>query len=83
MTKMGATEARAKWADVLDQVIFRHERVIVERRNQAVAIVPVADLELLQRLEDTIDARDAQAALDEMAGAPGATWEEFRKELGL
>ena len=83
MTRMGATEARAKWADILDQVIYHHERVIVERRNRAVAIVPVEDLALLRKLEDAIDARDAQDALDEMAGAPAATWEEFRKGLGL
>ncbi|MDW7710806.1 MAG: type II toxin-antitoxin system Phd/YefM family antitoxin [Deferrisomatales bacterium] len=83
MTRIGATEARAKWADLLDQVIFRHERVIVERRNKAVAIVPVEDLELLRRLEDRTDAREAQAALDEMGEEPGTTWEELRKELGL
>ncbi|MDF1554545.1 MAG: type II toxin-antitoxin system Phd/YefM family antitoxin [Deferrisomatales bacterium] len=83
MTRIGATEARAKWADLLDHVMFSRERIIIERRNKAVAIVPLEDLELLQKLEDRIDARAAQAALDEMGEAPGTTWEEFRKELGL
>ena len=44
---------------------------------------PPEDLELLQKREDQIDARAAQAALDELGKVPGTTWEEFRKELGL
>lgn len=83
MNRIGATEARAKWADLLDHVIFSGERVIIDRRNKAVAMVPMEDLEILRKLEDRIDAREAQVALDEMGEEPGTTWEEFRKELGL
>jgi hypothetical protein len=44
------------------------ERIVVEAADgRKVALVPVADLELLERLEDEADVRAANAAREEMA----------------
>lgn len=55
-------------------------RVRCRRGRVVVAVVPVEDLELLQRLDDEADNAVAEEALAE----PGTTpYEQVRRELGL
>jgi prevent-host-death family protein len=82
MAKVPASEARKRLGDILNAVEFKGERVILDRRGKAVAaVVPVEDLELLERLEDRLDLEAARAALQE----PGSriTLDELKAELGL
>jgi len=45
MKTVGVAEAKAKFSELLGQVLHRGERIIVRRRGKAVAaIVPIADL---------------------------------------
>ena len=61
---------------------FGGERVVIHRRGKDLAaLVPVADLELLRRLEDEIDLQKAKAALAE--DPKGTPWAKVRKQLGL
>src|SRR5882672_9250954 len=49
--RIPATEAREKLADILNDVAFRGERVLLERHGKSIAaVVSVEDLELLERL---------------------------------
>lgn len=80
MTTIPISEARIHLADLANRVSLRGERVVVERRGKNLfALVPVEDLELLERLEDKLDLDAIRAAKDE----PTKPWAEVKKALGL
>jgi prevent-host-death family protein len=83
MVRVTATEAREHFADTLNRVSYRGERIVVYRRGgkDVAAVVPMDDLELLQKLEDRLDREAIQKALAE----PGKrlSYRVFRKTLGL
>ena len=82
MTTIPISEARDKLADLGNRAALRGERVIVERRGKNLfAIVPVEDVELLERLEDEEDIRLARKAMKEKG--PSIPWEKVKKDLGL
>ena len=80
MTTVSMSEARDHLAELGNRVSLRGERVIVERRGKNLfALVPVEDLELLERLEDKLDLDAIRAAKDQ----PTRPWAEVKKTLGL
>ena len=83
MVRLTATEAREHFADTLNRVSYRGERIVVFRRGgkDVAAVVPMDDLELLQKLEDRLD-RDA---IQKTLAKPGkrVSYRAFRKTLGL
>ncbi len=82
MTRLPASKAREQFADVINRVTYRGERVVLERRGKVVAaLVPVEDLELLEALENKLDVEAARAALAE--NGPNIPWRKLKAELGL
>ena len=80
MTILPISDARTHLPDIANRVSIAGERVVVERRGKSVfAIVPIEDLELLQRLENEIDLDLIRERLKE----PGEPWEKVKAELGL
>lgn len=78
---MNASVARENFADIVNRVEYRGERVVLRRHNRDVAaIIPIEDLELLQRMEDRMDIKDALKALKEPRGK---TSKQLKTELGL
>ena len=66
MDSCALREFRRKLSGITGRVQHRGERVIVSRNGKpAFAVVPVDDLEALQRLEDEIDPADARKAHSE------------------
>ncbi len=66
MTRLKASDARHEFADVLNRVAYRGERIVLHRRGKDVAaIVSLEDLQILEELEDARDLKDARAALKE------------------
>ena len=64
MTKLTATGLKNRIGETLNDVEFRRERVILERRGRpAAAIVPISDLRLLEALEDRLDIEEAERVL--------------------
>jgi prevent-host-death family protein len=64
MGGLSVTEARADFADTLRRVADRGERVRLSRSGKEVAaMVPIADLELLEALEDHADLEAVREAL--------------------
>ena len=78
--KIASSTARNEFADIVNRAAYAGERVIVHRRKKPVAaVVPLSDLELLERLEDRIDLEDARRRLNE----PTVSWTKIKKEMGL
>lgn len=82
MTHLPATKAREQFAEIVNRVSYRGERVILERRGKRVAaLIPVEDLDLLEALEDRYDVEAARAALAEKGA--NVPWKKLKAELGL
>ncbi|MBI3749242.1 MAG: type II toxin-antitoxin system Phd/YefM family antitoxin [Chloroflexi bacterium] len=81
---ISVSEARETFADVVNRVAYRNERVLVTRRGKPVAaIIPVEQVEFLERAEDEFDIRMANEALAELERTPAIPWEQVKRELGL
>jgi len=80
MESLSISQARDNLAELGNRVSLRGERVIVERRGKGLfALVPVDDVELLERLEDEIDLD----AVRQRMGEPSESFEKVKKDLGL
>lgn len=81
MAHLPTSKAREGFADTINRVAFGKERVILRRRGKEVAaVVPIADLRLL---EDRSDLADARAALAETKKKGAKPLDIILKELGL
>ncbi len=74
---VSASEAREKWADLVNRVQYGGERVVIEKRGQPVAVmVSVEEAAFLDEMEDR--------ALAKMAEEAKAAWEaDGRKTYSL
>ena len=55
---VSVSEARETFADLINRVAYRNERVLVTRRGRPIAaIVPIEQVEALERMEDEFDIR--------------------------
>ncbi len=81
MSRANLGAVRANFTEALNRVAYGGERIVVGRRGKDLAaLVPLADLELLNELEDCMDLEAAREALKE----PGTVaWADVRKKLGL
>jgi prevent-host-death family protein len=65
MTTLKSSDARTEWAEMLNRVGYGGERITIERRGRPVAVlVSPEDAELLEAIEDRIDAREARKVLE-------------------
>jgi antitoxin Phd len=87
MEYLSTTEARRQFAELVNRVRYGRERVVIGRRGRELAaVVSVADLRLLERYADELEARlDAEDALavERDAGDPTLPWEQVKRDLGL
>jgi prevent-host-death family protein len=80
--KLTTSTARARFADIISRAEYAGERIVVHRRKKPVAaVVPIEDLQLLERMEDQLDLEDALKAMKEPG--PRIPWEQIKKELKL
>lgn len=81
-TTMPATDARKRFAELINQVAYGHDTVILTRRGKKIAaLVSMEELELLQQIEDVMDIEEAKKALAEPGDNIQAA--EFWQKLGL
>jgi prevent-host-death family protein len=79
-TKVSAMELRNRIGDVLNRVVYKGERFVIERRGRPVAaIVSIEELERLERLEREKE-QDAKDLLMNDAEALHALYAEFADE---
>jgi len=85
MVTTSSTNARTKFADLLNRVIYNHETVIIKRHGKpCAAVIPIHAAETLKRLE-ILKAQDRvwQALEDEQDGKEPISVEELKRQLGL
>jgi prevent-host-death family protein len=81
---VSVSEARETFAELVNRAAYGDERVLIARRGRPVAaIVPIADVEFLERLEDELDLEAAREALADPENAIPIPWEQVKDELGL
>ena len=74
---MTVSEARRSLGRIVARVSLDGERIVLSKDGKYVAaIVPVADLEMLRRLEDAADRRDASAARAAVARKGAVPWSQ-------
>jgi prevent-host-death family protein len=77
-------EARSRLSEVIDQARHGANRIVLTRHGKSVAaVVPIADLELLQEIERLLDVERAKIALAEAEERGVITLDRLKKELGL
>jgi len=60
---VSVSEARETFAELVNRAAYGHERVLVARRGRPVAaIVPIEDVEFIERIEDELDLRPGHLA---------------------
>ncbi|MFZ0707450.1 MAG: type II toxin-antitoxin system Phd/YefM family antitoxin [Candidatus Korobacteraceae bacterium] len=80
MSKISTSTARQKFSEILSKAEFAGERTILHRRKKPIAaVVPIEDLELIERYEDELDARLLKKARKEKT----IPWEQLKQDLGL
>ena len=77
-----AAEARENLAEIINRVAYGDERIVLTRHGKAVvAMVPIEDLEALDRFQDFLDAQAAAEAWEEYQRDGGIPIEVVRQEL--
>jgi prevent-host-death family protein len=78
------SEARETFADLVNRVVYRKERIVVTRHGKRIAaIIPMEQVEFLERAEDEFDLRMADEALAELEHTPAIPWDHVKRELDL
>jgi prevent-host-death family protein len=66
MPTISLGKARENFAEIVNEAAYGGIRTVLHKHTKPVAaVIPIADLELLQELERLIDVNDAKAALIE------------------
>ena len=82
INKITTAEARKNFADIVNNVAYGKDPIVLTRRGKALAaLVSIEDLKLLQQLEDQQDIDDAW----KMKSVPGENVKlsDLKKELNL
>jgi prevent-host-death family protein len=70
-------------AELLSRAAYGKERFVVTRHGkELVAIVPLEEMRLLDRLRMLLSRKEFDAALAEVEASRTRPWEEIRRELG-
>jgi prevent-host-death family protein len=84
MKQVTTAEARKHLAELLNRAAYGKERFVVTRHGkQLVAIVPLEEVTLLDRLRALLSKKDFEAAIEEMDNSGTSSWDEVRRELDL
>lgn len=84
MSTITAAKARQQLAEILNQVAYGKERMVLTRRGKKLAaVVPIEDLEALERLENKLDLEDARQALADAKKRGTVPWETVKKKRKL
>ena len=84
MKEVTTAEARKHMSELLNRAAYGKERFVVTRHGkELVAIVPLEEVTLLDRLRSLLSKRDFEAALAEMNDSGTQDWDAVRKDLDI
>ena len=84
MKEVTTAEARKNMAELLNRAAYGKERFVVTRHGkELVAIVPLEEVALLDRLRTLLSSKDFEAALAAMHESEPQQWDEVRRDLDL
>jgi prevent-host-death family protein len=88
MTRLTVSKARQELPEILNRAAYGKERTIVSRRGKDLAaVIPVEDLQLLERLAreemDRLDIEAARAAMAEARTKGTISLASAKKRLGF
>jgi prevent-host-death family protein len=86
MTRLAAAKVRQDFAETVNRVAYGRERIVLHRRGKDLAaLISLEDLALLEKLEDRLDAEEAEKILAESKakGEKPIRWEKAKKALRL
>lgn len=84
MKKITTAEVRKHMSELLNRAAYGKERFVVTRHGkELVAIVPLEDVTLLDRLKELLQRRDFEAAMAEIDRAGTVAWDDVRRDLDL
>ena len=84
MKAVTTAEARKHMAELLNRAAYGKERFVVTRHGkELVAIVPLEEVTLLDRLRALLSKKDFEAALAAMNESGTHQWDEVRRELDI
>lgn len=82
MTTISLGKARDRFAEIVNEAAYGATRTVLCKHQKPVAaVVPIADLELLQELERLIDVNEAKLALKEADESGMKSLDNLLKEL--
>jgi prevent-host-death family protein len=80
MVRYNMNTARQNFTDLVNRAAYGKERIIIGRRDEDLAVlVPIEDAQLLERLEDEIDLREARLA--EKEPGPNISLAEVKRRI--
>ena len=81
---LSTAEVRERLAEVINQVAYAKDRVILTRRKKPLAaVVPLEDVALLEAIEEKEDLKALRAAQREVKRKGTISWERIKKDLKL
>lgn len=84
MKEITTAQARKHMSELLNRAAYGKERFVVTRHGkELVAIVPLEDVTLLDRLRALLSRKDFEAALAEVEDAGTKPWHEVRRDLDV
>jgi prevent-host-death family protein len=82
--RMSTSAARAHFAEILDRVAEKGERVVIERRGKVLgAVVSREDLETLEKLRALEDEEDRTAIARARKEKGSIAWALIKRDLGI
>lgn len=81
MSNQAAAKVRGNFAEILNQVAYGKERVVIERRGKELAaVIPIEDLKVLEELENRNDLEDAKKAIADAKKHGALPWDAVKKK---
>lgn len=84
MAEVSLVEAHERFLEVVDRAAEAKERIYLTRSGKRIAaIVPIEDVETIEKIEDRIDRRALKRARAEMAVKGTISLAEMKAKYGL
>ncbi len=83
MTSLTAAEARTHFSEIINKVAYGKDRVLLTRHGKGLAaVISMQDLDVLKKLEDSSDLREAGKELLKAKNEKTVPWDKLKPSAG-